>query len=77
MLPYFLTLLNAPIILFEIFPFIFLIAAQFSFELHKNKEMALMKNNGLSNFKIIKTLFISSFLTGFILIIFITISLLN
>ena len=70
MLPYFLTLLNAPIILFEIFPFIFLIAAQFFFfDLYKNKEMALMKTNGLSNFKIIKTLFISSFLTGFILII--------
>ncbi len=31
MVPYFLTILNAPIILFEIFPFIFLITAQFFF----------------------------------------------
>ena len=31
LLPYFLTLLNAPITLFEIFPFIFLISAQFFF----------------------------------------------
>ena len=30
-LPYFLTILNAPITLFEIFPFIFLIASQFFF----------------------------------------------
>ena len=29
--PYFLTLLNAPITLFEIFPFIFLISTQFFF----------------------------------------------
>ena len=31
LLPNFLTLLNAPITLFEIFPFIFLISAQFFF----------------------------------------------
>ena len=29
--PYFLTLLNAPITLFEIFPFIFLLTSQFLF----------------------------------------------
>ena len=31
LLPYFLTFLNAPITLFEIFPFIFLISTQFFF----------------------------------------------
>ena len=31
LMPYFLTFLNAPITLFEIFPFIFLISAQFFF----------------------------------------------
>ena len=56
-LPYFLTLLNAPITLFEIFPFIFLISAQFFYEIIKNDEIILLKNNGLSNFKIIKSLF--------------------
>ena len=30
-LPYFLTILNAPITLFEIFPFIFLISSQYFF----------------------------------------------
>ena len=56
MMPYFLTFLNAPITLFEIFPFIFLITAQFFFyEIIKNDEIILLKNNGLSNLKIIKT----------------------
>ena len=56
MMPYLLTFLNAPITLFEIFPFIFLITAQFFFyEIIKNEEIVLLKNNGLSNFKIIKT----------------------
>ena len=63
--PYFLTLLNAPITLFEIFPFIFLLTTQFLFfELFKNDELNLLKKNGLSNFKIIKILFILSIIIG-------------
>jgi lipopolysaccharide export system permease protein len=63
--PYFLTLLSAPITLFEIFPFIFLISAQFLFyDLFKKDELILLKSNGLSNLKIIKILFFSSFLMG-------------
>ena len=63
--PYILTLLNAPITLFEIFPFIFLISTQFLFyDLFKKEELNLLKSNGLSNFKVIKILFFSSFLIG-------------
>ena len=70
MLPYFLTLLNAPITLFEIFPFIFLISAQFFFyEIIKNDEIILLKNNGLSNLKIIKNLFFSTFIMGVLIVI--------
>ncbi len=70
LLPYFLTLLNAPITLFEIFPFIFLISAQFFFfYMYKNDEILLLKNNGLSNLKIIKILFLSTLLMGLLIII--------
>jgi lipopolysaccharide export system permease protein len=56
-MPYLLTLLNAPITLFEIFPFIFLLTTQFLFyDLKKNGELNLLKKNGLSNFKIAKIL---------------------
>jgi len=63
--PYLLTFLNAPITLFEIFPFIFLITTQFLFYgLFKNDELNLLKKSGLSNLKIIKILFILSVLIG-------------
>ena len=65
--PYFLTLLNLPIIIFEIFPFIFLLSTQFLFfELFKKQEIDLLKKNGLSNLKIIKILFFSSIIMGVI-----------
>ena len=71
LLPYFLTFLNSPITLFEIFPFIFLISTQlFFYEILKKDELILLKSNGLSNIKIVKTLFISSLLVGLIMIIF-------
>ena len=63
--PYFLTLLGAPITLFEIFPFIFLLSTQFLFfDLFKKEELNLLKINGLSNLKIIRILFLTSFLIG-------------
>ncbi len=70
LMPYFLTFLNAPITLFEIFPFIFLISAQFFFYgIYKNDEITLLKSNGLSNLKIIKILFLSTLIAGFLIII--------
>ncbi|MFL2891124.1 MAG: LptF/LptG family permease [Candidatus Pelagibacter sp.] len=63
--PYFLTLLNAPMTLFEIFPFIFLLTTQFLFyDLFKKEELNLLKKNGLSNLKIIKILFFLSVIIG-------------
>ena len=63
--PYFLTFLNAPITLFEIFPFIFLLSSQFLFyDLFKTEELTLLKKNGLTNIKIIKILFFSSLVLG-------------
>ena len=63
--PYFLTLLNAPITLFEIFPFIFLLTTQFLFyDLFKREELNLLKKNGLDNLKIIKILFLLSLVIG-------------
>ena len=63
--PYFLTLLGAPITIFEIFPFIFLLSTQFLFyDLFRNEELNLLKVNGLSNLKIIKILFLTSFFIG-------------
>ena len=68
-IPYFLTLLNSPITLFEMFPFIFLISTQLLFfEIFNKNELILLKSSGLSNLKIIKTLFISSLLLGFFMI---------
>ncbi len=63
--PYFLTLLNAPITLFEIFPFIFLLTTQFLFfDLFKKDELSLLKTNGLNNFSIIKIIFFLAIILG-------------
>jgi lipopolysaccharide export system permease protein len=63
--PYFLTILNAPITLFEIFPFIFLITTQFLFyDFFKKDELNLLKKSGLSNTRIIKIIFLLSLAVG-------------
>jgi len=65
--PYFITLLNVPITLFEIFPFIFLLTTQFLlFDIFKNDELSLLKTNGLNNMNIIKILFFLAILIGVI-----------
>ena len=68
-LPIFLTFLNIPSIIFEIFPFIFLIATQFFFiKLIEQNENISFKNFGLSNSKVIKLLAILSFFIGVIIV---------
>mgnify|MGYP001275334672 CR=1 FL=1 len=68
--PYILTVLSSPITLFEIFPFIFLIATQYLFyDLFRKEELTLLKINGLSNLKIIKILFITSIMMGILTVI--------
>jgi len=69
--PFLITLLNAPATLFEIFPFIFLISTQFFFlELIFKNELEVLKTNGLDNFKVVKILFLTSFILGVVLLIF-------
>ena len=60
-----MTFLNAPITLFEIFPFILFITTQvLFFNLFKKDELKLLKINGTSNFEIIKILFFLSIIIG-------------
>ena len=60
--------LNVPSAIFEIFPFIFLIATQFFFlDLITKNELEILKTSGLSNIRILRTLFLTSFFLGLIL----------
>jgi lipopolysaccharide export system permease protein len=71
MIPFFLTFLNSSSILFEIFPFIFLISSLLFFlNLINDNELEVFKVNGLSNLKIIQILFFTSMILGLFLIIF-------
>tara|TARA_Y100001970_G_scaffold112264_1_gene140085 strand:+ start:518 stop:1600 length:1083 start_codon:yes stop_codon:yes gene_type:complete len=55
--PFILTLLNSPSVLYDIFPFIFLIATQFFFiKINDKNELIIFKNNGINNFKILRLL---------------------
>ena len=66
-----LVLLNLPTLIYEIFPFIFLITSQFFFlNILENGELNTFKNKGLSNFKIIQIVCFSSFLFGLFVITF-------
>ena len=75
-LPIYLTLLNTPSVLFEIFPFIFLIGTLFFFmEIIDKEEINILKLNGITNLKIIQILSLLTFVIGlFILIFFYNIS---
>ena len=70
--PLMLTLLNAPTLLYEMFPFIFLISTQFFFiEIYENREIYTLKQFGIDNFTMLKFLSITSFFFGlFIIIVF-------
>ena len=67
--PIFLVLLNLPSVIYEIFPFIFLISSQIVFlNLLENGELNTFKNHGLTNFKLIKLIALISFLSGLFVI---------
>ncbi len=68
--PFILALLNSPSVLFELFPFIFLITTKFFYiYLNDRNEIEILKNNGISYLKILFILSISSFLMGIIILI--------
>ena len=65
----FLALLNSPAMIFDMSPFIFLIAIQIFFiKLFDNSELVTLKYSGLKNSKIIKILMTLSFATGILII---------
>ena len=71
LLPIYLTLLNVPSILFEIFPFIFLIGTLFFFiEIIDKEEINILKINGITNLKIIQILSLLTFIIGLLVLIF-------
>ncbi len=63
----FLSLINSPTLIFEMFPFIILITIQLFFiKIFENKEIEIFKYSGLKNSKILQILGILSILTGII-----------
>jgi len=67
--PIYLSLMSSPSIIFEMFPFIFLISTQFFFlKLFNNDEINIFKYSGLKNIKIINILSFISFFIGILTI---------
>ena len=71
-----LTFLNVPSILYEIFPFIFLISTQMFFvNLFEKEELIVLKKHGIDNLVLIKILIITSLVCGILIVsLFYTIS---
>ena len=68
-LPILLVLMNSFSVLYVIFPFIFLIGAQFFFiKILDSNELIAFKNYGLSNNKILSIIAITSFMAGIVII---------
>ena len=68
-LPIYMALLNTPALIFEIFPFIFLISTQVFFvSLFNNNEIQIFKYSGLKNTSILLIISIFTFLIGIFLI---------
>jgi lipopolysaccharide export system permease protein len=67
--PIYLSIMSSPSIIFEMFPFIFLISTQFFFlKLFENDEINIFKYSGLKNIKIINILSLVSFFIGILII---------
>ena len=65
----YLSLLNAPSMIFEIFPFIFLVSTQLFFiQLFNNNEIQIFKYSGLTNSKILMTISSVSLVLGLAII---------
>ena len=69
--PLYLSLINTPIFVFEMFPFIFLISTQFFFNtLFTDNEINIFKYSGLKNTKIFSIIGVTTFFVGIIIITF-------
>ena len=68
--PLILSSLNAPSLLYEMFPFIFLISTQFFFiDIFENREIFTLRQFGMDNFNLLRFLTTVSFIMGFVVII--------
>ena len=68
-LPIYLSLINSPTFIFEMFPFIFLISTQLFFiTLFSNNQLSIFKYSGLKNSKILFIISLVSFILGMIII---------
>jgi lipopolysaccharide export system permease protein len=69
--PLILNILNAPAILINIFPFIFLISTQFLLiNLIEKNELIILKNFGIDNLRLIGIISLVSFIASLVIIIF-------
>ena len=69
--PIYLAILNAPSFIFEMFPFIFLLATQIFFlNLFEDNQIQIFKYSGLKNSHIVSIISISTFLISILLIFF-------
>ena len=67
--PIYISILNSPSLIFEMFPFIFLVSTQIFFvSLFKNQQIETFKYSGLKNSKILNVLMITSFFIGVLII---------
>ena len=68
----FLSLLNSPVLIFEMFPFVMLITIQLFFiKIFEHREIDIFKYSGLKNSSILNVLSVLSFVTGiFVITIF-------
>ena len=67
----FLTILNVPSLVFEIFPFIFLISTQLFFiKLFNSDEVLTFNKFGISNIKILQLIAAASFIFGLMIVLF-------
>ena len=68
--PILLSSLNAPSLLYEMLPFIFLISTQFFFiDIFESKEIFTLRQFGMDNFNLLKFLIIVSFFGGILTIV--------
>ena len=69
LLPFYTSLLNSPALLFEMFPFIFLLSTQVLFiKLLNNDEINIFKYSGLKNSRILSVICFMSFLLSLLLV---------
>ena len=69
-IPLYISLLNSPSLLFEMFPFIFLVSTQVFFvNLFNNDQIQIFKYSGLKNIKILSILLYTSFAMGILIIL--------